>query len=620
MRLTLILVALMQGAPPAPAQEAVAGGLPAVKVQDLHYGDVLFHFYQHDHFNALVRLAGYREQGRLDAHARDAELLRGGLYLSLGQHREARGIFEKLLADQSTPAPVRDQAWFYLGKVLYASGLYDASEKALRSVSGTLPMGLESERRLLLAQGLMYRERFDAAVAELDGWQGAPEWTAYGQFNLGVALVRAGREERGLQLLDAVGTLVTENPELIALRDKANVAIGYASLQAGRPAAARLALNRVQLAGSQSSKALLGAGWADAAEGGYQSALVPWLELHGRAVQDGAVQESYLAVPYAYAELGAIGEAVRYYEQAIASYDAERVRIDESIGAIRSGRLLKAALAAEGDGRQGWFGQLAAVPDAPESRYLYHLMAGHEFQEGLKSYRSLEFMARNLSGWRDSLGAFSDMVETRQQAFATRLPAAEARLATVDVGAMNARRDRLRARLEAAVAERDVAALATEQERGWLDLLDGVDAGLAAHAGDPEYDDAREKARLARGVLLWRLDAAWKVRSWQASRAMRELDAAVYDARTRETASSRARQGAPERNAALGKRVEAVAPRVASLAARVDAAKAAQGRFLAEIAISELQAQRRRLDEYSVQARYAIATIYDRASAAGGAP
>lgn len=620
MRPTLILAALLLGAPPAPAEEAAPGGLPAVKVQDLHYGDVLFYFYQHDHFNSLVRLAAYHDQGRLVVHARDAELLRGGLYLSLGQHREAREIFEKLLADQSTPAPVRDQAWFYLGKVLYASGLYDASERALRSVTGTLPAALDAERRLLLAQGLMYRERFDAAVAELDGWQGAPEWTAYGQFNLGVALVRAGREERGLQLLDAVGTLVTENPELIALRDKANVAIGYASLQAGRPTAARLALNRVQLTGSQSSKALLGAGWADAAEGGFQNALVPWIELHGRAVQDGAVQESYLAVPYAYAELGAIGEAVKYYEQAIASYDAERQRIDESIAAIRAGRLLQAALAAEGDGRQGWFGQLASVPDSPESRYLYHLMAGHEFQEGLKSYRSLESMAKNLSGWSDSLGAFGDMVATRQQAFATRLPAAEARLATVDVGAINARRDGLRARLEAVTAERDVAALATEQERGWLDLLDGVDAELAAHAGDPEYDDAREKARMARGVLLWRLDEAWNVRSWQASRAMRELDAAVYDARTRATASSRAREGAPERNAALGKRVEAVSPRVESLAARVESAKAAQGRFLADIAVGELQAQRQRLDEYSVQARYAIATIYDRASAGSRAP
>jgi hypothetical protein len=101
---------------------------------------------------------------------------------------------------------------------------------------------------------------------------------------------------------------------------------------------------------------------------------------------------------------------------------------------------------------------------------------------------------------------------------------------------------------------------------------------------------------------------------------MRALDAAVYDARTRETASSRAREGAPERNDALGARVSAMTPRVAALARRVEAAKSAQARFLADIAVSELNAQRQRLDEYSVQARYAIATIYDRASAAGEAP
>jgi len=608
------LSASAAAAPEAPAAAPPLPGLPAVKVQDLHYGDVLFYFYQHDHFNALVRLAAYRDQGRLAAHSRDAELLRGGLFLSLGQHREAREIFERLLADPATPAPVRDQAWFYLGKVLYAAGLFEQSEQALRSAGSTLTTHLDSERRLLIAQGFMYRQRYDEAIAVLEGWQGPPQWMAYGQFNLGVALVRAGRVDRGLQLLDGVGQMVTQNPELSALRDKANLAIGYALLQAGNPVAARAALERVRLSGPQSSKALLGAGWADAASKEYRTALLPWQELQGRNLLDAAVQESYLAVPFAYAELGAMAQAVSYYESAIAAYDSERSRIGESIEAIRGGRLLAAALQAEGDGREGWFGQLAEVPDAPESRYLYHLLAGHEFQEGLKSYRALDSMARNLSGWADSLGAFSDMVETRQQAFAARLPNADARLSTVDVATLNERRDVLHARYEAAIAERDVYAFATAEERELLDMLNAVDAELAAQAGDASLDDAREKARLARGVLLWRLDEDWKTRSWQASRAMRDLDAAVYDARTRETASVRAREGAPERNAALGVRVVAVSPRVADLSVRVDAAKAKQSRHLADIAIAELETQRQRLDEYSVQARYALATIYDRAT------
>ena len=196
----LILAALAPAALAAPVvEEDAIPGLPAVKVQDLHYGDVLFHFYQQDYFDSLVRLAGYRDQGRLDAHARDAELMRGGLYLSLGQHREAREIFERLLSDPATPQPVRDQAWYYLGKVLYAAGLYKESDRALRQSAGSLPEELEAERRLLIAQGLLYRQRYEQAIAELSSWQGPRYWLLYGQFNLGVALVRAGQPERVAQ-------------------------------------------------------------------------------------------------------------------------------------------------------------------------------------------------------------------------------------------------------------------------------------------------------------------------------------------------------------------------------------------------------------------------------------
>jgi len=613
--LILALIAPAAGAAPVVEQDAVPG-LPAVQVQDLHYGDVLFHFYQHDYFDALVRLAAYRDQGHLAAHARDAELLRGGLYLSLGQHREAREIFERLLADETTPKPVRDQAWFYLGKVLYASGLYEESDRALRQSAGTLPEDMEAERHLLIAQGLLYRQRYDQAIVELANWQGPRYWLLYGQFNLGVALVRAGSPDRGLALLDQVGMLQTKYPELMALRDKANLAIGYAHLQAGEPAAAQLALERVRLAGPQSSKALLGAGWADVAEKKYAEALVPFQELQNRSLLDAAVQESYLAVPYAYAELGAMGQAVQYYEKAISAYDAERSRIGESIDAIRAGHLLDAVMKAPDDGRQGWFAQLATLPDSPESRYLYHLLAGNEFQEGLKNYRALDAMGRNLAAWGDSLGAFDDMVTTRQEAFDAKLPAADARLATVDVALVNGRRDTLQAEFESAVASRDIFALATDAEREQLDMLDAVDAELARHAGDAAYDEAREKARLARGVLTWKLDSAWRVRKWQASRALRDLNATVYDARTREAASAHARVGAPERTAALGRRVERMAPRVADLAARVGALKTAQAAHLADIAVRELEDQRKRLDEYSIQARYALATIYDRAASA----
>lgn len=622
LRSWLAWAALGLAAASAPAPVAArAEGLPPVALRDLHYGDVLFRFYQGQYFDAIVRAEAYGAQGRMAPHRDDAELLLGGMYLSFGQHARAAEVFERLLARESTPPPVRDRAWFHLGRVLYARGHFERSEQALRRAGDALPPEFDAERRLLLAQGLMYRGRYDEAAAELEGWQGPETWTAYGRFNLGVALVRADRAEQGLALLEAVGRMEAADEETRALRDKANVAAAYALLQDGRPLEARGLLERVRLAGPQSNKALLGAGWADVALGRYEEALAPLLELQGRSLVDAAVQESYLAVPYAYARLDAEAQAAELYERAIRAYDAERARLDESIAAIRAGRMLEAVLAADREDGQGWFWQLATLPDAPESRYLYHLLAGHEFQEALKNYRSLEFLGRNLAGWRENLDVFSHMVETRRRAHAAKAPRAGEALGGVDVETLDARRDALKARLDAALRDRDAAALATADERRQLALIAGIEAELAARSDDPALADAREKARLARGVLQWRLEREFGLRAWQTRRALRDLDAALFEARTRSRAAAGALADMPAADAAFEARIAALAPRIAGLEQRVAELRDRQGRHLAALAVRELEAQQARLAEYSLQARYALATLYDRAAAgAGGAP
>src|SRR5690606_11079548 len=110
---------------------------------------------------------------------------------------------------------------------------------------------------------------------------------------------------------------------------------------------------------------------------------------------DAAVQESYLAVPYAYAQLDADSQTAELYMQAVQAFDEESQRIDQSIAAFRQGRMLEAIVRNDAGGTLGWYWQLQELPDAPETRYLYHLFASHEFQEGLKNYRDLRLMQRN---------------------------------------------------------------------------------------------------------------------------------------------------------------------------------------------------------------------------------
>jgi len=264
---------------------------------------------------------------------------------------------------------------------------------------------------------MLRQGRYDDAIAALGNWHGAPDWTAYAQFNLGIALVRQGRLADAIPHLDRVGRMETASEELLSLRDKANLALGFALLQAQRASEARPILERVRLEGPYSSMALLGDGWADSTLGDFKRALVPWLALRKRNLLDSAVQESYLTVPYAYNQLGASGQAAEFYSSAIDSFDSELKHIDVSIEEIRSGNLLDRLLNDDKKDTLTWYWQLKTLPDAPESRYLYQLLASNEFQEGLKNYRELNFMSRNLDDWREDVSAYDNMLDTRQQAY-----------------------------------------------------------------------------------------------------------------------------------------------------------------------------------------------------------
>jgi hypothetical protein len=605
-------------AQPAPPTQP-GGTLAPTTIKDLYYGDVLFYFYQDNYFDALTRLRAAQDKGRVSHHADEAELLLGGLYLSYGEHLEAGRIFERLLARNVSPS-VANRAWFYLGKVWYQRSYWLQAEGALRKVKGELPPRLEAEKRNLLAQVLIQEGRYDDAIAELNGWRGPPDWTAYAQFNLGVALVRKGRMNDAATLLDGVGQLQTSDEELLALRDKANLALGYAYLQTDQPTNAKPVLQRVRLQGAQSNKALLAVGWADSAETNYREALVPWMELHRRNLLDAAVQESYLAVPYAFAKLNANAQAAEYYNTAIVSYSDESTRIDESIAAIRNGKLLDTLLAQDREGNKGWFWQLENLPQAPESRYLYHLLAGNEFQEGLKNYRDLNFMQRNLADWTRSLVAFDDMIDTRRAAYDQRLPKIDASLARVDPKDLQKKRVELESRLNSAEGAGDVVALGTAHEQEMWSKILSLEDMLAAQPDDRSLDETRDKVHLLKGVLSWQLDESYKARVWTTKRSLKELDLALREMEKRWLRVQQARDAFPNDTAGFATRVAALKPRIEALNTRLAAASRAQGDYLAGIAINELEAQKERLASYQVQARFALATIYDRSAKSGGTP
>jgi tetratricopeptide (TPR) repeat protein len=584
-------------------------------VRDLAYGEVLFYFFQDDYFSALTRLLAAQSRNELTHHATEAELLLGGLYLSYGQHRHAGEIFERLL-EQSVDPDVHDRAWLFLAKIWYQRGYLDEAHTALARINSELDADLEPERQMLAARILMDKGRFDEALISLQLWDDPQaEWIGYAKYNIGVSLVRLSRVAEGARILDEVGRIAPSNEEGRGLRDKANLALGYAWLQADRPLEAKAPLQRVRLDGPFSSKALLGVGWSDAAVDSFDTALVPWMELQERSLFDPAVQEGLLAVPYAFSRLGADDQAADHYLDAIATFDAELQRIESSIGSIEGGRFVAALLDDETLDASGWQWRLAALPDSDETRSLYELLASHRFQEGLKNYRDLQFLRGNLERWQQSLEAFDDILDTRQRAYQQRLPLIDDSLALVDLEEMTTSAERYRARLVAVEDSRDVIALGTPAEQEQMQLLRSIGSQLEMIGDEPGADELRHKQRILNGVLLWDLEREYKVRLWRERRDLRELEAQLAEASRTYGEVQGARNEWPVEFATLTDRTAALTPRVLELTASIDETLSAQARYLEGVAVDELRGRQERLNTYRVQARFALASIYDRATA-----
>jgi tetratricopeptide (TPR) repeat protein len=580
-------------------------------VKDLHYGEVLFHFYNEDYFSAIVKSLAADESQRLARSEMESQVLLGGLYLSYGLHDEADRIFHAVLDDAADPS-VRDRAWFFLAKIWYQRGYLDEALAALDRIQGDLPDEFEEERRMLGPQVLMRAGRYEEALAALEGWGEKSEWSAFARYNIGVALARSGRVDDAQTVLERVGEMRALTEEMLALRDKANLALGYMYLQQEQPAPAKIALQRVRLEGPFSNSALLGVGWADSADGDFERALVPWMELRHRSVAEPAVQESLLAIPYAMGQLDAGTQSARDYQYAIDAYTEEMGYIDLAMERVRNGFLIEDLLAANEDERRGWFWQLSSLPERKEIRYLHHMLANHEFQEALKNYRDLEFLAANLTDWSESIVAFEDMLATRREAYSTRLPRIEAALDDVDIDAIDAQRLALETEVRRITEERDVLGLVRgEEARQWQELEQAAHT-LALLPESPEVLMLRDKQRVLAGHLYWQLNDQYPARSWEMRKSIRSLNRIVRQAMQRHHRVETARQAVPRQLDEFEGRIAAISPRIEALRGQLAMLLDAEREHVEMLAIRELDLQQNRLQTYLVQARFALAAIYDR--------
>jgi hypothetical protein len=467
---------------------------------------------------------------------------------------------------------------------------------------------------LLQAHVQLARSDYAAAATTLAGVDSKAPSARYARYNLGIALIKAGETDRGTAVLDELGRAAAEDEEYRGLRDRANVALGLAALADNRQQEASAYLERVRLKSPQANKALLGLGWTASARKEPAKALAPWLELTQRDLSDSAVLEAHIAVPYAYAELGAYTQSAQGYEQAITTFSRESTALDESIAAIQTGTLVNALVERNpGDG-MGWFWGVRELPDMPHANHLTTVLAQHDFQESLKNYRDLLFLTRNLQEWRDNLSVFDDMLYNRRKAFAERLPQIQKRASEVAMDPLSRRHEFTEALVVAGEAATDSVTFADARQIGLLDRLARVQAALKNAPDTAETATARDRTRLAAGALTWQLAQDYPGRVWQAKKQLQVVRDGLASAQRLDAALAQAQRDEPVRFNAFAQRIAAMGPVIDALLPRVAALTREQQQAVQGIAVAALARQQERLGTYATQARFALAQLYDRST------
>lgn len=591
--------------------------------KDLYLGEAFYYAFQGEYVDAITRLDTELGQfSRLDDPNLDplhfqinfANFSVGDFELSYRMHQRAGRAIKSVL-EGNVEQSIRNEAAYRLARIYVQKDDPRNALKTIEKITGKVPENIRDDELFLRAQIYMLTGKFEEAIKILEGLQGVKSLEGFSTYNLGIALIQNGQELKGFEQLDKTGQIKSDDEGTLAIRDKANLLLGNRLIAAGQPALAKQYLDRVRLTGPFSNKALLGAGWTDVALGKFDRALVPWSLLLKRNVTDKAVQEGLLGVPYAYAKLELHGRAALLYGSALEAFGAELAKLDASIKSIREGKFLLALVRDELKQDKNWVVKLRELPEAPETYYLLELMASNDFQESLQNYFDLDDLRKRLLSWDEYLDAYEEIIRFRHQYYESILPTVDKQFRAAD--------SQMRLRLEQRQALDDKLKimlvsprpdfLATVDERILREKLQRL-AEKYKSDGSAAANDIRRRIKRLEGVLHWQISTTYDKRLTEAYKHLHQLDADVERLRNIYRSFVRSRQAATQSYKGYDDQIRQLRNRVRDSGERVKTLMARQGHMLDVMAENELEQRRKRLEEFQVQARFALSESYDRAS------
>ena len=611
------------------------------RAKDLRYGWALYEYHQGNAFEALTQLAVAREQGGIDGHGDHPALVEGGLMLSWGMTREASRLFTQLLGDDgsgSTLSPdVRNQAWFYLGKVFYLEGNLVLASENLQRVDSDI---LAEANHDLFREWIYLRARLammaskSGAASELTALQAQLEdtdiWSLYLRYNSAVSALAEGDSVAAEAQLQSLVAIIEQSADSVdsaepeaereGLLDRARLSLARLYLRDDRFDAALEVLGDMPLNGVFADQALFDYAVAAAGQGRPDRALDALDTLSNRDLFLPWRQQVPFARAYVLEQMNEPQRALPAFRQAADLYQARIEELDN----IRN-RLNEESLMAQLDFSRDSDGILTdsygRLRVQPVDFGMAEVLASETFQQALAELNELYRMQSFIAERQSRFESFRIMLETREQQRQVRIAETRRALENQQADQWQTLHEEFRETIATALAEDDAQFFMTAEQKALRDKLNEVEETLAGLPDDATTARQRETYRRMRAYFDWWIADDYGVNRWAAQKQLRELDREMQHFQAQrqrvETLMSD-----DDRHAELARRISASERELATLGEEVAVALSNARRTLLSQVDSMLVAQQEELNGYLLASRHAQARLADqlfRASQSAGA-
>ncbi|WP_342806922.1 hypothetical protein [Alteromonas sp. M12] len=601
---------------------------------DKAYQEILYFYFQHDFYQALTQFEILQQAcpdslSKITQPGVDPQLLKGGISLAYGLDDQAAEIFNQLLTKAAT-LETQTQAWFLLGKSLFEKQQYQAASTILNKIN------IDNADQYLQTQD---KDQWLYMQSQLFNWQTSQSITVardnsywlnelsddsvfrqYVIYNQGLHQLQSNQYVQGIETLEQIGLsdssflddllggwwsplTVVDQTETDALRDRANLTIGYAHLKNQQALNALDAFNRVRLDSLDSDSALLGYGWAAAQREEYQIALSAWQRLQQQPRSNEYVMESYLASAYAFEQAFAPTQALDNLQRGLKRFALEK-------------DLLRAHQQEIDD---QYFIQLAKTKDwsLQIPAHLSSIMLSSAFRNKIAWLEESLTLQARFERWQQQLDTFSLMLDERQQEAQSRQQALKQNDLLSKLQQYQMLRDSLQAKLVQSSTEPKI--LAEQQELDWQARLeraqqrhkDVSDAWLTLNKKPlkPLYADRLKRLE---GIMIWNASESYSKRRWQAQKLLNELDELIAQT-AQQQAQLIARLNQTPEYPAQRQRIAQLQENLEVQQRRNQSIQSQQLASLNLLFVEQINQQIAQLESYELQAQLAVVRLNDKA-------